>query len=369
MDYSNDANWMARALKLAERGANTTSPNPRVGCVVVNQGRLVGEGFHIRAGGPHAEVHALAAAGERARGATAYVTLEPCSHQGRTPPCADALIKAGVVRVVCAMTDPNPEVAGQGLARLQAAGIQVRSGVLTEAAELLNPGFLKRMRTGKPWVTLKVAASLDGATAMANGESQWITGPEARADVQAGRARSCAVLTGVGTVLADDPSLNVRLAPDSRQPARVVLDSRLSMNPNARMLTLPGVTWILHGPRVDSARVAALVDKGAKLVELPVDEHTHRLRLSDVMAWLGRTGFNEVWAEPGATLAGELMTRQCVDELWLYQAPKLMGSLVRPLLNCPLATLAEAIDLHPVDIRQIGNDVRWRLRPNTSVKT
>lgn len=363
-NFSSDEAWMARALKLAERGLNTTSPNPRVGCVLVNRGRVVGEGYHRRAGGPHAEVHALDAAGEQARGSTAYVTLEPCSHHGRTPPCAEALIKAGVSRVVCALTDPNPEVAGRGLALLAKAGIEVKSDVLAEAAEALNMGFLKRMRHGKPWMTLKMAASLDGATAMANGESQWITGPEARADVQAGRARSCAILTGIDTVLADDPSLNVRLQDDSRQPDRVVLDTRLRMSPKARMLSLPGITWVLHGPNVDQAAAEALLEAGAQLVEVSLDEGTRRLQLPAVTLWLGQVGFNEVWVEAGATLAGSLIAERCIDELWLYQAPVFMGSAVRPLLNLPLASLTQAIRWQPIDIRQVGDDLRWRLRPD-----
>lgn len=362
-DFQNDAYWMAKALKLAERGLFTTSPNPRVGCVIVKDGELVGEGFHQRAGEPHAEVHALAMAGERARGATAYVTLEPCSHYGRTPPCADALIKAGVARVVSAIEDPNPSVAGQGLAKLEAAGIETRHSVLAGEAEALNRGFLKRMHTGHPWITLKLAASLDGATAMANGESQWITGPEARADVQRGRARSCAILTGIGTVLADNPSLNVRMPGATRQPDRIILDSQLRMSSTAHLLTLEGITWVLHGPTADPDARARLTDTGARLAELPLDPTTGSLDLSAVRDWLGRAGYNEVWCEPGARLAAGLLQAGLVDELVLYQAPKLLGSNTRPLLDWSIPSLAQAVQWVPVDTRWLGSDLRWCLKP------
>ena len=367
-DFQNDTYWMAKALKLAEQGLYTTSPNPRVGCVIVKEGRLVGQGFHQKAGGPHAEVHALAMAGDQAKGATAYVTLEPCSHHGRTPPCADALIKAGIARVVSAIEDPNPSVAGQGLARLQAAGIQTRHSVLVEDAEALNRGFLKRMRTGHPWITLKLASSLDGATAMANGESQWITGPEARADVQRGRARSCAILTGIGTVQADDPALNVRLPETQRQPDRIVLDSQLRISPSARLLALDGVTKILHGPNCDPQAMAKLAEAGAHLVEIPLHPTHGSLDLLSVRNWLGREGYNEIWCEPGARLAAALLQAELVDELLLYQAPKLLGSNTRPLLDWSIPSLAQAVQLVPVENRRIGTDLRLRLRPVKSAE-
>lgn len=356
-----DEYWMAQALTLARRGLNTTTPNPAVGCVIVKDGNKVGEGYHQRAGTPHAEVHALVAAGSLARGGTAYVTLEPCSHHGRTPPCADALIAAGVARVVCAIEDPNPKVAGRGLARLAAAGVETRSGVLAREAEALNWGFLHRMRTGRPWVRLKMASSLDGGTALANGESQWITGPQARQDVQHGRAAACAILTGIGTVLADDPSMNVRLDGVERQPDRVVLDSQLRMPVHARMLTLPGNTWVLHGPDVPVDKVAALTEIGARPVALPLSED-HRLDMPAVLDWLGRQSWNLVWVEGGARLAGALVAGGWVNELWLYQAPKFLGSSIKPLLDWSISSLSEALLPEVVDVRQVGADIRWQLR-------
>lgn len=364
-DYQNDAYWMAKALKLAEQGLNTTAPNPRVGCVLVKDGRPVGEGYHERAGTPHAEVHALAMAGSAARGATAYVTLEPCSHHGRTPPCAEALVNAGVARVVAAIEDPNPQVAGRGLALLEAAGIATRSGVLVEDAESLNRGFLKRMRTGRPWLTLKLACSLDGATALASGESQWITGPEARRDVQRGRARSCAVLTGSGTVLADDPSLNVRLPGVTRQPDRLVLDTRVRTPHDARLFASEGRVRILHGPAPDADAANRLRQAGADLAGLPLDAASGQLDLHALLHWLGGQDYNEVWVEAGAILSGGLIKAGLVDELLIYQAPKLLGAHIRPLLDWSIPSLAQAVQLAPVDIRQVGRDLRWRLRPVT----
>lgn len=357
-----DEFWMARALALAARGVNTTSPNPRVGCVLVRDGENVGEGYHIRAGTGHAEVHALAAAGEHAQGATAYVTLEPCSHYGRTPPCSEALIAARVVRVVCAMEDPNPKVAGKGLARLSAAGIEVRTGVLSQDAERLNRGFLKRMRSGQPWLTLKLASSLDGATAMASGESQWITGPEARADVQRARAQRCAILTGVGTVLADDPSLNVRLDGTERQPDRIILDTHLNTPNTARMLSLPGKTRLLHGRNAPAQRQASLSEAGANLVAMPCDK-AGQLDLTAVKNWLGQQAYNDVWAEPGATLAAALLQARLVDDLWLYQAPVLLGAATRSLFSARLERLAEGLKLELVDVRSVGQDLRLQLVP------
>ena len=346
-ETQSDEFWMAHALTLAARGITTTMPNPRVGCVIVRDGENVGEGYHVLAGTGHAEVHALAAAGDRARGATAYVTLEPCSHHGRTPPCAEALINAKVARVVCALEDPNPKVAGRGLAQLEAAGVAVRSGVLSQDAEALNRGFLKRMRTGRPWLTLKLASSLDGATAMASGESQWITSPAARADVQRARSERCAILTGVGI---------------DRQPDRVILDTHLNTPATAKMLSLPGNTWVLHGNEPPEGRKAALAEAGARLVVLPRDAAGH-LDLTAVLIWLGQQAYNEVWAEPGATLAATLLQMNLVDELWLYQAPVLLGAATRPLFSASLSKLSEGLSFAVVDSRAVGPDLRLQLRP------
>jgi diaminohydroxyphosphoribosylaminopyrimidine deaminase/5-amino-6-(5-phosphoribosylamino)uracil reductase len=353
--------YMARALELARRGDYTTHPNPRVGCVLVRDGEVVGEGWHVRAGGPHAEVNALRMAGERARGATAYVTLEPCCHHGRTPPCTDALIDAGVRRVVAAMPDPNPQVGGAGIRALQAAGIEVDTGVLAVEAQRINPGFVMRMRHGRPWVRCKLAMSLDGRTAMASGESRWITGEAARRDVHRWRARSSAILTGVGTVLVDDPSLTVRLEGDEfadlRQPLRVILDSRLRTPPEARLLDLPGETLILTGV-ADQRREAALAARGASIVTLPLREG--RLDLAAVLTYLGRMEINEVHLESGATLAGALLAGGWVDELLVYLAPHLMGDAARGLFRLPgLERMEQRIGLSIRDIRAVGRD--WRI--------
>ncbi len=365
-----DHAFMARALRLAWRGRYTTFPNPRVGCVLVRDGEIVGEGWHRRAGEPHAERIALAAAGERARGATAYVTLEPCSHHGRTPPCADGLIVAGVARVIAAMQDPNPQVAGQGLARLRAAGIRVEVGLLEAEARALNPGFVRRMRGERPWTRLKLAASLDGRTAMASGESQWITGAAARRDVQLLRARSAAVLTSIGTVLADDPSLNVRLSGEElglpedlpvRQPLRVVLDGQARTPPRARLLQLPGPVLICVGKTAEAARVAALEAAGAEVCRLPLDA-SGRLDWGAVMDALRAREIDEVLLECGATLAGSALQAGVVDELVLYQAPQLLGDAARGLVHLPgVERLAERIELSLRDVRRVGEDLRLNL--------
>ncbi|MDD2929241.1 MAG: bifunctional diaminohydroxyphosphoribosylaminopyrimidine deaminase/5-amino-6-(5-phosphoribosylamino)uracil reductase RibD [Sideroxydans sp.] len=349
-----DSQWMARALQLAAQGMNTTSPNPRVGCVLVKDGVVIGEGWHVRAGEPHAEVHALRAAGELARGATAYVTLEPCSHHGRTPPCADALIEAGVVRVVCAMQDPNPQVAGQGIARLSAAGIAVECGLMEAAARELNIGFVSRMTRAKPWVRSKIAASLDGRTALANGTSQWITGAAARQDVQHWRARSCAVLTGIGTVLADDPQLNVRIDTE-RQPLRVVLDSTLRMSPAARMLRSGRV--LICTASQDMGTRAALERQGAEVLLLP--DAAGRVDLAAVMRALAQRGLNEVMVEAGRTLNGALLQAGLVDELVLYLAPQLLGDAARGMADLgELTGLEQRVDLAWRDVRRVGEDLR-----------
>ncbi|WP_097462298.1 bifunctional diaminohydroxyphosphoribosylaminopyrimidine deaminase/5-amino-6-(5-phosphoribosylamino)uracil reductase RibD [Mangrovitalea sediminis] len=367
MTVSDDRRHMARALQLAERGLYSTDPNPRVGCVIVAAGEVVGEGWHERAGGPHAEVHALQAAGAKALGATAYVTLEPCSHHGRTPPCADALIRAGIARVVVAMEDPNPQVAGGGLQRLRGAGIDVESGLMAAQAEALNPGFLKRMRTGRPFVRVKIAASLDGRTAMASGESQWITGPEARADVQRLRARSSAIVTGIGTLLADRPALTVREtemgglgdhASPGRQPLRVVLDSRLRSPLDAPLFQQAGNSVVLttrDSLQNHSVQAAALSSAGVLVEALG---ETEAVDLAAVLDWLGARGCNEVLVEAGPTLAGAFLSADLVDEFWLYQAPVLLGSEARPLVDLPIQQMADRLRLRVLDRRMVGQDQR-----------
>ncbi len=356
-----DRRFMSRALQLAKHGLFTTDPNPRVGCVLVKNNNIVGEGWHQRAGKPHAEINALQAAGRLAKngakGATAYITLEPCCHHGRTPPCSDALIAAGISRVVVAMQDPNPQVAGQGLAQLQKAGIETHSGVLQTQAEALNPGFIKRMRTGRPFVRGKMAMSLDGRTAMASGESQWITSNDARHDVHRLRARSAAIVTGIGTVLADDPSLTARLDDDVEQPLRVVLDSCLQMLPTAKMLSLPGRTLVLT-VTTDEQKTTALRDAGAEVEVLASDNG--RLDLPAVLDCLARHEINEVLVEAGATLCGAFLQAELFDELVIYMAPLFMGSEARGLLNLPgVEKMSQVTQLKIIDMRAVGND--WRM--------
>ena len=379
---------MAQALRLAERGLYTVSPNPRVGCVLVRDGNVVGEGWHERAGEPHAEVHALRAAGEAARGATVYVTLEPCSHHGRTPPCTDALIQAGVARVVVAVQDPNPLVAGQGIAKLRAAGIEVECGLMEAVARELNVGFFARMTRGIPWLRSKIAMSLDGRTALSNGQSQWITGSAARRDVQHWRARSCAVLTGINTVLADDAQLNVRdidaLTPTRcgaasgrvrgeqavacasedtaansaaaiRQPLRVVLDSQLRIPLDARILS--GGNTLIYTVLRDDKKIAALSDLGASVCVLPGDNE--QVNLTDMLRNLAQRGCNEVMVEAGSTLNGALLRAGLVDELLLYIAPQLLGNAARSMAQLgELTSLDQRINLKWQDIRHIGEDLR-----------
>lgn len=359
-----DHAMMARALQLARRGLYTTSPNPRVGCVIASGADVLGEGFHERAGESHAEIRALNAAGERARGATAYVTLEPCSHHGRTPPCADALRAAGVVRVVAAMEDPNPLVAGKGLAVLRAAGIVTERGLLEDEARELNIGFVSRMTRRRPWVRLKAAASLDGKTALNNGLSQWITGEQARRDGHAWRARSCAVLTGIGTVRDDDPQMTVRHVETTRQPLRVVVDSRLETPPSARVLdgASNDAPVLIACAIEDPARSAALRARGAQVVLLP--NSAGKVELVALLAELARRGINEVLAEAGFKLNGSLLREDCVDELLLYLAPCLIGEAAQGLFNLPeLATLGDRRELRIVDLRRVGEDIRILARP------
>ncbi|WP_095145363.1 MULTISPECIES: bifunctional diaminohydroxyphosphoribosylaminopyrimidine deaminase/5-amino-6-(5-phosphoribosylamino)uracil reductase RibD [unclassified Pseudomonas] len=357
-----DAHYMARALELARNGHYTTHPNPRVGCVIVRDGQIVGEGWHVRTGEPHAEVHALRAAGENARGATAYVTLEPCSHHGRTPPCADALVNAGLARVVAAMQDPNPAVAGRGLQRLEQAGITTQSGVLEGEARKLNEGFLKRMEHGLPFVRVKLAMSLDGRTAMASGESQWITGPAARSAVQRLRAQASVVLTGADTVLADDARLTVRadeLGLDaehtalamSRPPLRVLIDGRLRVPLDA--------PFFKAGPALVATCVAVEEQyaNGPECLIVPGDDGQVDLR--KLLVELAVRGVNEVLVEAGPRLAGAFAQQGLVDEYQIFIAGKFLGSSARPLLDWPLAQMKDAPELKITEIRAVGDD--WRV--------
>lgn len=350
-----DHEFMARALRLAESGLYSATPNPRVGCVLVRDGRIVGEGWHEKAGGPHAEVHALQSAGDLARGATAYVTLEPCSHHGRTPPCCEALLAAGIERVVAAMQDPNPLVAGQGLAWLRDAGLAVDCGLLANEARELNIGFVSRMERGRPWVRLKAAASLDGRTALENGSSQWITGPDARRDGHRWRARACAILTGIGTVRDDDPQLTVRDVETARQPLRVVVDSRLEIDPSARVLQGGRVLVVAA---VENHLLASIIEaRGAEVIFLPND--AGKVDLQALMRELAKRGINELHVEAGFKLNGSLLREGLVDELVLYLAPSLLGDASRGLFHLPaLEDLAEKRTLQWRDVRQVGGDLR-----------
>ncbi|MGW8182763.1 MAG: bifunctional diaminohydroxyphosphoribosylaminopyrimidine deaminase/5-amino-6-(5-phosphoribosylamino)uracil reductase RibD [Burkholderiales bacterium] len=355
MFTSDDHRYMARALQLAHRGLYTTSPNPRVGCVIVRDGAIVGEGWHERAGGPHAEVRALDRAGSRARGASAYVTLEPCVHQGRTGPCVDALIGSGVARVVAASRDPNPLVSGRGLAQLGEAGIAASAGLLEAEARELNIGFASRMTRERPWVRLKLAASLDGKTALNNGRSQWITGEVARRDAHHWRARACAVLTGIGTVRDDDPRLTVREVATSRQPLRVVVDSRLEVSPAARVLEGGGV--LIAAARDEGGAVAALRAKGAEVVVIP--DGDGKVELAGLLRELARREVNELHVEAGYKLNGSLVAAGLVDELVAYFAPCLLGDAARGMVNLPeLQDLANRRALEIRDVRMVGADIR-----------
>lgn len=358
-----DAHYMARALELARKGLYSTHPNPRVGCVIVRDGRIVGEGWHVRAGEPHAEVHALREAGELARGACAYVTLEPCSHHGRTPPCAEALVKAGVSRVVAAMQDPNPQVAGNGLKRLADAGIEVASGVLEAEARALNPGFLKRMEHGLPFVRVKLAMSLDGRTAMASGESQWITGPAARAAVQRLRARSSVVLTSAASVIADNARMTVRgdelgLDPETtalalaRPPLRVLIDGRLRLPLDAPFFQA-GAALVVTAAEDDPRYAAA----GHQLLRIPGENGQVDLR--QLLVELARRDINEVLVEAGPGLAGAFARLGLIDEYQLFIAGRFLGSTARPLLDWPLARMSEAPALKIIEMRAVGDD--WRV--------
>ncbi len=347
---------MRRALALARRGLNTSMPNPRVGCVIAADEQVLGEGFHARAGEPHAEVFALREAGETARGATAFVTLEPCSHHGRTPPCADALVAAGVARVVVACTDPNPKVDGHGLARLREAGIRVDTGLLAAEARELNRGFFSRIERGRPWLRLKMAMSLDGRTALADGTSKWITGEAARTDVQLWRARSSAILTGSGTALADDPHLTVRIDEPFRPPLRVLLDRQCRVPTQSHLFDASAPTLVFTA--AGQKGIPANVDHAT------VPEVDGGLDLDAVMAELARRQCNEVQVEAGAVLGGALLQAGLVDELLVYIAPVLLGGDARPLLELPpLANMADRQRFELVDQQRFGGDTRLLLRP------
>ena len=357
MFSADDHRYMARALQLAARGLYTTTPNPRVGCVIVKNNQTIGEGWHHRAGTPHAEIHALQMADEAARDATVYITLEPCSHHGRTPPCVDALIHAGVVRVVAAMADPNPLVAGQGIQLLTQAGIQAEMGLMEADARALNPGFISRMTRHRPWVRLKTASTLDGKTALANGQSQWITDEAARADVQKLRARACAILTGSGTVLADSPRMTVRDFDIGRQPLRVIVDSNLRTPPIAAIL--PALIVCATSQRETRAALSAA---GAEIIELP-DPHG-RVDLAALMIELARRGINEVHVEAGAALNGALLEAGLIDEWIAYIAPMVLGYDARDVFkHPPPESLEHAAQFRLQDVRQVGEDLRLTLVP------
>ena len=363
-----DRQWMAAALKLAAQGMYSTSPNPRVGCILVKDGEAIGEGWHQKAGEPHAEVLALRAAGDNARGATAYVTLEPCSHYGRTPPCAEGLVKAGVSRVVAAVCDPNPDVAGRGFQMLREAGIEVVESCLEDQATAINEGFMKRMRTGLPLVRMKLAMSLDGRTAMASGQSQWITGPEARRDVQRLRAQSCAVITGADSVLIDNPSMTVRAEEAGltipvdlqRQPLRVIVDGEHRVNASANIFAQAGD--ILIASRTTPTKP---VERDADSGNLTywAGEKSDRTDLSGLLRHLAEQGHNEILVESGAQLAGAFVRAGLVDELIVYCAPTILGSDARPLLSLPIGDMAAQIRWRWQDVRMVGNDLRLTMRP------
>jgi len=355
-----DAFYMAQAINLAKKGRYTTDPNPRVGCILVRDDVVIGEGWHAKAGQGHAEVEALKNVAD-AKGATAYVTLEPCSHHGKTPPCCDALIKAGVSRVVAAMQDPNPQVSGRGLEKLKAAGIEVSCGVLQEDALALNRGFIKRMTGNRPFVRSKLAMSLDGRTAMASGESKWITSDEARTDVHRLRAESSAILTGINTVLADDPALNARIEDDVLQPVRVVLDTHLSMPVSAQMAKLPGRSLILTCAQ-DQQKQQALQQAGFEVYQLP--GKNGRLDLPAVMGFLAQQQINELLVEAGPVLNGALLAEGLIDEYVIYMAPCILGDQGRGLFNLPgLQQMADKKQLKLRDVRQIGQDLKLTYIP------
>ena len=367
-----DYTYMAQALRLAERGIYTTMPNPRVGCVLVKDGEVVGEGWHVRAGEAHAEVNALQVAGERARGATAYVTLEPCNHKGKTGPCSHALVEAGVVRIVFAMEDPNPLVSGGGFDYLRAAGLEVDGPVLEEDARRLNPGFIKRMERKVPFVRCKMGMSLDGRTAMASGESQWVTGKKARADVQQLRARSCAIVTGIDSVLLDNSSLTVRVDEldlpnaqevSARQPLRVILDSKLRLGRKAKILQQETPILLVHNGSVENADKLDAWPAHVELLALGAKDG--RIDLNGLLRELAKRQCNDVLVEAGATLSASFLRRGLLDEIIIYMAPKLLGSNARPLFDLSLNTMSSALPLKISDMRAVGTDWRITATPDT----
>ena len=358
---ANDHIYMTRALQLAEQGMLTTMPNPRVGCVIVKNGKIIGEGAHLKPGEPHAEVFALQQASDAAKGATLYVTLEPCSHTGRTPPCAQAIVNAGVGKVIAAMQDPNPQVSGSGLAYLQSHHIETASGLMQTQAEALNPGFILRMIKNLPFVRSKIAASLDGKTALNNGESLWITDEPARMDVQHWRARSCAILTGIGTVLADNPNMTVRELNVDRQPLKVIVDSQLQISPEAKILQ--GGNALITFSQANQAKEKQLLKAGVELLCIPNSEG--KVCLKTLLSHLASREINEVLVEGGAGLNGALMAQSLIDELLIYYAPKLMGGAAKSMFAMPEFThMNQAITLDIIDMRQIGVDIRLRAKPH-----
>lgn len=373
-----DREYMQRAIRLARKGRYSTDPNPNVGCVMVKHGEIIGEGWHQRAGGPHAEIHALGAAGDDAEGATVYVTLEPCNHTGKTAPCADALVAARVARVVIAMQDPNPLVAGQGIERLNQAGIETRCGLLEQQARKLNPGFIRRMESGRPFVRVKLAMSLDGRTAMASGDSKWITGEAARRDVQRLRAESSAILTGVATVLADDPSMNVRLDAEElklethdraiRQPLRIVLDSqhrlaRSATGPAMRIFAQPGECIVITGDMAASKLAENNSSYPYKIEHCAVDSEQGRIDLQALMGLLADRQINLLHVEAGSVLSGALLKHGLVDEIIVYMAPHIMGDEAKGLFHLPgVSSMDERIALSITDTRMVGEDMRLTLK-------
>lgn len=359
---SDDHRFMSRALQLAERGLYTTDPNPRVGCVVVQAGEIVGEGWHVEAGGLHAEVHALQQAGTKAKDATVYVTLEPCSHYGQTPPCADALIAAFVKRVVVAMEDPNPKVSGAGLQRLQFSGVETFVGLMEDQAEALNPGFVSRHRQGRPYIRCKMAMSLDGRTSMASGESKWITSDAARQDVQRLRARSSAIVTGIGTVLADDPLLNARVDEAVKQPVRVVVNTQLRFPPFASMLEHGGEVWIATASHSEEPENMPFLEN-VKLLDVPLNQAGTGVNLVALCRLLAIKEINEVLLEAGPTLSGAMIGAGLVDELVIYMAPHLMGDTANALFHLPgLESMSQRLALNICDVRNVGADLRITAR-------
>ncbi|MCB1986578.1 MAG: bifunctional diaminohydroxyphosphoribosylaminopyrimidine deaminase/5-amino-6-(5-phosphoribosylamino)uracil reductase RibD [Burkholderiales bacterium] len=351
---------MSQALRLAEKGLYTTSPNPRVGCVITQNDRIVGSGWHEKAGQAHAEINALSMAGDQARGATAYVTLEPCSHHGRTPPCVDALIKAGISRVVIAMEDPNPLVLGNGIEALRQAGIDVQTGLLHEQAQALNIGFKTRMQHGRPWVRLKIAASLDGKTALNNGRSQWITDEAARRDGHRWRARSCAMMTGVNTILTDNARLTVRHIPTTRQPKKIIIDNRLQISLDASVLQ-GEETFIFTAACENTEKIGVLEKMG---VQVMISGKADKVDLTVMMATLAELEFNEILVEAGSGLNGALLQAGLVDELIIYLAPSLLGNNAKAMLQLPeLVNLDQKVALKIEDTRMVGQDIRIIVRP------